>query len=369
MSGCLCVYWKVLSFLKIYEMKHYSIILLFLTVLVSCGKKETFQPRRFSAVKIETIYTDSLLSIRAIDILNDGNLVFAANNGAFGLYNPIKKSWLVSKQEYDSLNLQFRAVAHTSSDFFMLSVENPALLFKTGDTGQMQLVYKETHEKVFYDAMRFWNDREGIAIGDPTDDCMSIIITRDGGHTWTKLSCDDLPKAMEGEAAFAASNTNIAIVGDHTWVVSGGKASRVLYSPDKGRTWHVFDTPVVQGLPTTGMYSVDFYDEYNGFAIGGDYTKPDDNKANKIMTRDGGKSWQLVAQNQIPGYRSCVQYIPNGEGKELVAVGFKGIDFSNDGGIHWNHLSDEGYFTLRFFNDSVAYAAGSGRISKLIFKE
>ena len=51
--------------------------------------------------------------------------------------------------------------------------------------------------------MDFCNDQEGIAIGDPTDSCMSIIITRDGGETWTKLSCDDLPKAKEGEAAFA----------------------------------------------------------------------------------------------------------------------------------------------------------------------
>ncbi len=64
---------------------------------------------------------------------------------------------------------------------------------------------------MFYDALDFWNDLEGIAIGDPTEDCMSIIITRDGGNTWTKLLCENLPKVKEGEAAFAASDTNIAI--------------------------------------------------------------------------------------------------------------------------------------------------------------
>jgi photosystem II stability/assembly factor-like uncharacterized protein len=251
----------------------------------------------------------------------------------------------------------------------MLSIESPALLYKTGDAGKMQLVYKENNDKAFYDAMDFWNDEEGIAIGDPTEDCMSIIITRDGGNTWHKMSCDSLPKTKEGEAAFAASDTNIAIVGDHTWVATGGKASRVMYSPDKGKTWEVYETPILQGLETTGIYSIDFYDDLLGFAIGGDYTKPDDNAANKIRTNDGGKTWELVAQHENPGYRSCVQYVPNRAGKELVAIGFKGIDYSNDSGRSWKHLSDEGFYTIRFLNDSIGYAAGKGRISKLTFKE
>ena len=126
-------------------------------------------------------------------------------------------------------------------------------------------------------------------------------------------------------------------------MLQGGKVSRILYSPDKGKTWNVFETPIVQGTATTGIYSIDFYDELNGFAIGGDYTKPDDNQANKIRTSDGGKTWQIAAESQNPGYRSCVQYLPNSRGKALVAVGFKGIDYSNDTGNSWAHLSDEGF--------------------------
>lgn len=350
-------------------MKHSILFIVCAFLLFSCGKKETINPREISKVEIEIIYQDTLLSIRAIDILNDGSLAFAANDGVFGLYNPIKKIWNTSWQELDSLKLHFRAIAHTSTDFFMLSVESPATLFKTGDNGKMELVYKEIHPKAFYDSMIFWNDQEGIAIGDPTEDCISIIITRDGGKTWSKISCDNLPKANDGEAAFAASNTNIAIVGNNTWVATGGKSSRVLYSPNKGKTWEVFNTPVVQGVETSGMYSIDFYDENHGFAIGGDYTKPNNNAENKIKTSDGGKTWQLVSKNQNPGYRSCVQYVPKKGGKELVTIGFQGIDFSKDSGISWKHISDEGFFTIRFLNDSIAYAAGAGRISKLTFRE
>jgi hypothetical protein len=56
-----------------------------------------------------------------------------------------------------------------------------------------------------------------------------------------------LPRTANGEAAFAASNTNIVIKGNNTWIVSGGMKARVFYSADKGNTWEVYDTPIVQG--------------------------------------------------------------------------------------------------------------------------
>ena len=341
--------------------------MLVLFLFCSCKQELIFKSRDFSKVESETLLKDSTLSIRAIEILDRNSLAFAANKNTYGLFSFDQKNWLISQQTYDTLDIQFRSVANNNNDFFMLSVANPALLFKTGNSGKMELVYKEENEKAFYDSMDFWNDQEGIAIGDSTDDCLSVIITRDGGNSWTKLTCDQLPKGLENEGAFAASDTNIAIVGDNTWVAT--TSGRVYYSPDKGNTWQVFDTPIIKDEETQGIYSIDFYDELRGFAIGGDYTKPDENAANKIITNDGGKTWQLVAQNQEPGYRSCVQYVPNREGKELVAIGFKGIDYSNDGGYNWKHLSDEGFYTIRFLNDSIAYAAGQGRISKLTFKK
>jgi hypothetical protein len=51
-----------------------------------------------------------------------------------------------------------------------------------------------------------------------------------------------------------------------------------------------------------------------------------------------------------------------------VAIGFTGISYSNDTGMNWRALSNEGFYTIRFQNDSVAYAAGKNRIAKLTFK-
>jgi len=360
------------------------LVIVCLVVLSLCfGKsEEPKKDRNFLKVEVENLFEDKELSSRAILLDKNELFYFVGNKSSLGLSYPDGYDWHkeVVIFQYDSLSseeLEFRSLSSNKENVFFMSVSSPGLLYKISKKNTLKvrelifpdIVYQENHPKAFYDSMDFWNDQEGIAIGDPTDDCMSIIITRDGGETWTKLSCEDLPKAKEGEAAFAASDTNISIVGDHTWVATGGKASRILYSPDKGKTWEVYETPIVQGKETTGMYSIDFYDENNGFAIGGDYTKPNDTLNNKIKTTDGGKTWQVVANGKGPGYRSCVQYIPNSNAKELVAIGFKGIDYSNDSGETWKHLSDEGFYTIRFLNDSVAYAAGKGRISKLTFRE
>lgn len=320
------------------------------------------EKRDIKGVIVKDIKVLDSLSVRAIAIVRD-TLRFAANGGRYGWATENSFATTTNDEDYKNKR-SFRSIAFNGKSIFRLSIANPALLYK-----DETLVYKEEGEKVFYDAMRFWNTQEGIAIGDPTDGCLSIIITRDGGDTWEKVSCESLPDGVEGEAAFAASNTNIAIVGDKTWIATGGKASRVFYSPDKGKSWEVFNTPIVQGLSTTGMYSMTFYDELNGFAIGGDYTKPEDNAANKIRTEDGGKTWQLVAENKEPDYRSCVQYIPGSNGEELVTVGFRGISYSNDKGTTWKKLSNESFFTIKFMNDSTAYAGGKGRISLLSFKK
>ncbi|WP_420322937.1 WD40/YVTN/BNR-like repeat-containing protein [Flagellimonas sp.] len=337
-------------------------LLFVIMLMIGCATKE--KSIQFSKVRIETVFQDSV-SIRAIEFLDAKTLAFAGSDGIYGTVDVRTNTVRSNIQRYDSITPSFRAVAHTDSDFFMLSIASPALLYKTGESGKMELVYIEEGEGVFYDSMKFWNNLEGIAVGDTMDGCLSIIITRDGGNNWKKLACAQLPKSAEAEGAFAASNTNIDIVGDKVWI--GTTAGNVYSSADKGMTWKVNQTPIVKEKPTEGIYSIDFYDENLGFAIGGDYTDPDSNKKNKIITQDGGETWNLIADGQLPNYKSCVQFVANADGKTLVAVGFTGISGSNDQGMSWKQLSDESFYTLRFLNDSIAYAAGKHRISKLVF--
>lgn len=330
--------------------------------MFSCTQEPKKQP--FQIVEITPVLEDSV-SIRAITFLDSRTLAFAGSNGIYGTVDVNSNQVRSSKQYYDSITPSFRAVGGTSKDFFMLSVEGPALLYKTGDQGKMELVYTEEGEGVFYDSLTFWDDTEGIAVGDTVDGCISIIISRDGGNSWTKIPCSDLPEGIEGEGAFAASNSNIAVQGDKVWI--GTTEGRIYFSGDKGATWEIQETPIISEEPTQGIYSMDFFNKNIGFAIGGDYTRPESNVANKIKTMDGGKTWQLIADGQEPGYKSCVQFVPNSDGDALVAIGFTGISYSSDGGATWKTFSEESFFTLRFLNDSTAFAAGSNRIAKLVF--
>ena len=349
------------TFGKIQPMRHFTFILLIL--LVACSPKAK-QNKVFTSVEVEVLYQDSI-SIRAIEIM-DGSLAFAGNNGIFGTVDLQTGTVRSGVQAYDSILPEYRAIAHTQSDFFMLSAGNPALLYKTGDRGQLELVWSEEGEGVFYDAMAFWNNAEGIAIGDSREGCLAVLITRDGGQSWKKIPCEELPPALEGEGAFAASNTNIAIVGDTAWVAT--TRSRIFRTQDKGVSWEVIETPVVQKQETEGIYSVAFYDARLGIVIGGDYTQPEMNRGNKAFTRDGGSHWELIADGTTPGYKSCIQFVPNSGWEELVAVGYTGISYSSNAGTSWKDLADEPFYTIRFLNDSVAYAAGRNRIAKLTFQ-
>ena len=338
----------------------YSLLLLLL--VISCSPTEKNKP--FTTVEITDLYTDSL-SIRAIELMGN-SLAFAANKGTFGTVDVTSGKVRTNVEKYHTVIPEFRAVAHNATDFFMLSIANPALLYKTGEDGRMDLVYTEEGDDVFYDAMTFWNNREGIAVGDSRNGCLSIILTKDGGHHWYKLPCEDLPEGIEGEGAFAASNTNIKTIGDKAWI--GTTSGRIFHTADKGKTWSVTQTPIVNKEPTQGIYSIDFYDENLGFAIGGDYTQPDSNKANKAITQDGGKTWHLIADGAEPNYKSCIQVVPGTKGQGLVALGFTGISYSADQGEHWTLLSKEAFFSLRFQNDSIAYASGKNRIARLTFR-
>ncbi|MEW7291533.1 WD40/YVTN/BNR-like repeat-containing protein [Aquimarina sp. 2304DJ70-9] len=351
------------------------IIILFTALtFIFCEKEKNTVGHNFSDIDIEVIFEDSI-RVRAISIYKDTLLGFGFNKG-YGFINLTTNECCLNQlnandvaEESTNWVSEQRAICFNDHSFFSLGIGSPARLRKIDLKDRKEkIVYTETHEKAFYDAIAFWNDLEGIAMGDPTDGCLSVIITRDAGKTWNKIPCTNLPKTFDGEAAFAASNGNISIVGDKTWIVSGGMKSRVFYSPDKGKTWEVFKTPIVQGSATSGAYSIHFYDENNGVIYGGDYTKPEVNSANKAITIDGGRTWKLMSSENGPGYKSCVRYIPNGGGKELVAVGFTGISISNNSGEHWKEISKQGFYTLRFINDSIAIAAGKNRIAKVIFK-
>ena len=148
-------------------------------------------------------------------------------------------------------------------------------------------------------------------------------------------------------------------------MVTGGAKARVFYSEDSGKTWKVIETPIAQGGKMTGIFTVDFYDDKNGIIMGGNWEDKKNGKASKAISKDGGLTWNLIAQNSLPGYISCVQYLPEETAKKILAVSTEGMFYSIDGGSTWKQIEKKGYYSLRFIDKNNAWVATNEEIAKI----
>src|SRR5271155_5360092 len=302
--------------------------------------------------------TENLRGVSAVS----QNIAWAS--GTHGTYlrtTDAGRTWLPA-QVPDAPTLDFRAVVAFSADEAFLMSAGPgdqSRIYHTTDAGQhWQLQFTNTNSKGFFDSMVFWDPTHGIVLGDPIPDetgkpKFELLITTDG-QTWTPIPPAQLPPAIEGEAAFAASNTCLAILTDRTalpnrivtpsaardpgvagatkvadqtirppaqpwksgasaprqlgkkdgalapegpdpniWFATGGSVARVFHSPDRGQTWQVFDTPILHGPDSAGIFSIAFLDQTHGVIAGGDYKHPDQDGPNLAFTSDAGKTWTL----------------------------------------------------------------------------
>ena len=264
----------------------------------------------------------------------------------------------------DASSLDFRDVQAIDADTAYL-LATAGKIYKTSDGGgHWSLRYNNVAEGVFLDSFAFWDARRGIALGDPMNDGFLILTTNDGGATWDQVPSANIPPAIKGEAAFAASGTCVAVEGkSNVWFATGGKAARVFRSADGGGTWRVSNTPIISGADSTGIFSIAFRDSKNGIVVGGDYKKPDAVTDNAARTTDGGATWKLVERARPNGFRSCVAYIG---ASILVAVGERGCDYSTDGGATWTVLENEGYHAISIHSSRHGWAVGAnGKIAVL----
>ena len=88
-----------------------------------------------------------------------------------------------------------------------------------------------------------------------------------------------------------------------------------------------------------------------------------------VESKDGGQTWTLVDKEAAPGYISCVRYLPGHEGQKLVAVSTRGSFASTDGGVTWRKLSNKGFYSIRFVDDTTVWASSEEWIYKIKFDQ
>ncbi len=265
--------------------------------------------------------------------------------------------------------LDFRDIDAVSERVaYVLSIGNGSTsrIYKTIDAGATwTLQFANADAEAFFDAMAFWDADHGIAVSDSVKDAFVIITTADGGKTWSRVPAEDLPPALPNEGAFAASGTNVTVLGtSHAWFGTGAAArARVLRTADRGRTWQIAETLLAAGQ-SSGIYSVAFRDAEHGVIVGGDYAKEREAVDNAAVTSDGGKTWSLV--KGLRGFRSVVAHVP-GSKSSYIAIGPQGGDLSRDDGRTWSELPDPGFDTFSFVRGTtLGWGSGNrGTIGRL----
>src|SRR2546428_7937072 len=183
-------------------------------------------------------------------------------------------------------------------------------IYKTEDGGATWTLQFQNHDPdAFYDCFAFWSPGHGIAMSDAVNGRFPVIRTTDG-TTWQDIG-DRLPAAQSGEAAFAASGTCItAQGGKRAWIATGAAAqARILATTDGGHTWAAYDTPIVQGTPSSGVFSVDFRDPLHGILGAGELAAPTAFADTVARSSDGGKTWQLTNRPPVPGAIYGLSYV------------------------------------------------------------
>jgi photosystem II stability/assembly factor-like uncharacterized protein len=242
---------------------------------------------------------------------------------------------------------------------------SPSRIFRTTDGGKTwSLAYSAGVKGVFLDALAFWDAAHGIALSDPVNGHLYLLITDDGGKSWSPVAMEASPATLANEGAFAASGTCLAVWGDRdVWIGTGGaEAARVFHSADRGRTWTVSSTPVHAGNAQSGIFALAFRDASHGLAVGGDYTKAHGASANVALTDDGGRTWRPANGPLAPAFLSGVSYADPGA---IVATGLGGTYVSLNGGDAWTQVDTVPLNAVRFRGAGIGLAAGPrGRIAR-----
>jgi photosystem II stability/assembly factor-like uncharacterized protein len=272
--------------------------------------------------------------------------------------------------------LQFRDVEGVSAKVaYLQSIgANPTdfRIYKTVDGGATwNLQFQNENPGAFYDCFAFWTPNRGISHSDSVNGVFPNLRITDGVN-WLDISAN-MPPALPGEGAFAASGTCVATRGGQTaWIATGASTTaRVLATRDGGDTWEAYDTPLVSS-PSAGAFTVAFRNPWNGIVGGGDLDPGFPNNAATARSSDGGATWTLTNAPPVTGAIFGLAYAQgagNGSRTVVITANAGGAAWTPDEGDTWYSLPGvTGYWAVAFASPQAGWLVGTdGRILKISF--
>jgi photosystem II stability/assembly factor-like uncharacterized protein len=240
-------------------------------------------------------------------------------------------------------------------------------IWKTTDAGvtwnKQTTASYNTGTDSFANIVYFFDENNGLTMGDPAGGYFEIYTTTNAGVNWTRVPSANIPAPLAGEYGYTNNST---ANGDVLWF--GTNKGRLFKTTNRGLNWTVSQTPSTDfGTGNRGTYA--FQDVNNGILILQDH--------GYYRTTDGGVTWVSEVPNDgaLPIYRNfCVEYVP-GTANTYVTTGEifeeeptanppRGSAYSTDGGLNWVDINEvdvvpnNGANSLSFFDATHGLGGG-----------
>jgi photosystem II stability/assembly factor-like uncharacterized protein len=303
--------------------------------------------------------------LRGLFMVND-SVAWASGTDGTVIKTTDGNSW-TDVSVHEVKNLDFRDIhAFDENNALVMNSGNGLSIYRTSDGGATwNLVFQEADSSYFFDGMDFNANGIGYAYGDPVDGKMTLIESIDFGKHWNWVDEKFRPVLDSAEASYAASGTGIKVMEDQLWIAtSGGKKGHV-YSRLRDFSQLIPNETPLFSEAGAGIFSIAFWNINEGVIVGGSYIDSTNASSNCAITNDGGKTWELITENNPRGYRSCVT--SNKDGSLLLAVGRSGSEYSIDKGKTWIANGDEGYFSCSVSNEAGWAVGRNGKMAELSF--
>jgi hypothetical protein len=299
--------------------------------------------------------------LRGIDNVGNGTAWASGTAGTVLRTTDNGTTWLRCTTPPNADHLDFRGIqAFDANTAIVMSSGKGDLsrLYKTTDGCQTwKLIFTNPDKDGFWDAVKFDDKSFGRLLGDPVDGIFALFLTLDGGATWLHETMNATAD-INGESAFAASNSVMVVEGKHAraFCTGGAAGARIIHfetgitdvqmaTQSHDRTgWNttLYANQLAAPLyPTdsSGCFSLAQH-EGTTVAVGGDYKQPDNHSFTAwtsalLPIRNQKFAWRQ-AVTPPHGYRSAVAY--DAPTKTWITVGPNGTDISTDDGRNWHPL-------------------------------
>jgi photosystem II stability/assembly factor-like uncharacterized protein len=181
----------------------------------------------------------------------------------------------------------------------------------------------------------FWDENDGVALGDTLDGYFEDYYTHDGGATWNRVPLEDYSgvAAVSGEGGWTGC---VDVVGDT--VIFGTNKGNVFISNDRGEHWVGSYSGAGTSGTNPGVNEIAFKDATHGL-VG---HTVDTGDFDLFSTSDGGATWTPVTHTGI-AYDYSLAYLP-GTDNMYVSTGANqnlcGASYSLDGGVTWTEYPE-----------------------------